>query len=208
MGGCVDGLALFIGIVGVAGTITGSIMGARLGGRYVKESVLIAAEISREAEADRQHQEILNLRKALLVEIDTLKANYMEGIGKHLEAHPDTEPFSYIYPVYQRYFVIFEENAHLIGKVPNDRERELIVQTYTMAKGLLDSYKLNNSMCEKQNYARGLGPVVLGQNYRPVEAEISRIMAVYTPILKKMHFDVLERFKLLRESLLQPIDWG
>lgn len=200
-----DWMTVLVGVVGMAATIVGSVIGARVGGKAVKESVFIAAQKAREAEQERDRQEIANVRKALLAEIVTLKERYMDGIGQRLESHPADTPFVFTYPANQRYFVIFEENAHLIGKIQDDKERDLIVQAYTRGKALLDSYHYNNSWTEKRNYAVGLAPVVIGQNFRPVLAEIDKLMAGYTSVLKRLHHETLAVFEELRASLERPL---
>lgn len=188
-------------------TIIAAILGAVVAGVFTMFGVTRAARAARIAERDRDRQEIANVRKALLAELLSMKDRYMDGIGNHLEEHPEGAAFDCIYPAYQRYFVIFEENARFIGKIPDDRERDLIVNGYTTAKGLLDSYKLNNSMVEKWNYARGLGPAVLGVNSTPVAREIERLLCEYAPVLKDIHRESLELHQQLVESLQQPLQW-
>ena len=185
-----------------------AIIGAVIGGRYVKQGVFIADQKARKAEVERGRQEIENLRKALLVEIEALITSYQENAGAALESFPDGKPITFIYPTHQRYFVIFEENAHLIGKIPDDHERGLIVKAYTQAKGLMDSYQLNNTMTEKHNFAVGLGPVVLGQSSDFVTREIHRVMAEYNPVLKRMHYQALNLASALKESLSKPVKWA
>lgn len=192
-------------VLNVAATIGAAILGAIIAGGAAVASVLLSAKKSRELEQEKERQEVSNLRKALLTEIDTLMLRYMDGMGKMLEAHPSNEPLAIVYPAYQRYFVVFEENAHLIGKIPDDRERELIVGCYNAAKGLLDSYRLNNSMTEKWNYAAGLGPAVLGQNYKAVASEVLRMMKEYVPVLKGLHAEALDLYHQLRTSLSKDL---
>ena len=49
------------------------------------------------------------------------------------------------YQASEDYFTIYNSNAHLIGKIEDDSLRSEIVRTYSRAKGLLDSLRLNNS---------------------------------------------------------------
>jgi hypothetical protein len=205
--GNVDALTIILATIGSLATITASIVGALLGGKYVKSGVMLAAKKSREAENIKERQQIENLRKALLVEIESLVERYMDGVGNQLEAAPNNAPFLWIYPTHQRYFIIYEENAHLIGQIPDDKERELIVKAYNLAKGLLDCLKLNSAMVERHDYAVGLGPVILGSNSMHVQNSIIENMTEYTPVLKGMHNMTIMAYKELKSSLQMPIIW-
>lgn len=202
-----SGVQLETGIGWILAIIV-AVIGATIAGGYVKKGGIIADERAKKAGVEKERQEIENLRKALLTEIVALSSGYQRDVGSVLEDAPNDQPFNMIFPTNQRYFVIYEENAHLIGKVPDDQERELIVITYTRAKGLLDSFHLNNTMTEKRNYAVGLGPALLGMIAQPVIDEINRTMANYTPVLKKQHYDTIEALNELRESLSNPIEWS
>ncbi|MDQ7836430.1 MAG: hypothetical protein RDU24_13700, partial [Humidesulfovibrio sp.] len=110
--------------------IVAAFIGAKVGGKHVERGVLLSAEIARNDSEKAALLEISNFRKALLAEITFLINSYFENIGNVLDAHDEKQPFLYIYPTAQRYFVIYEENADLIGKIKNDHERELIVRCY------------------------------------------------------------------------------
>lgn len=186
-------------------TIVAAYLGARFGGGYVVRGVLLSAEKAEEAAFHNGHTEVANLRKALYAEIVSLRDNYMRGIGQRIENAPDTQPFNWYYPADQRYFVIFEENASAIGRIPDDRERELIVKAYTQAKGLLDSYLFNNKLVEKYAYVIGLGVFVLGPNGSHVQKMIEDQMRGYTPLLKQLHTETMDLINGLSESLAVPL---
>lgn len=48
------------------------------------------------------------------------------------------------YPLTQDYFTTYQSNAHLIGEIENDDLRNLIIEMYSEAKGVVDSYRYNN----------------------------------------------------------------
>lgn len=49
------------------------------------------------------------------------------------------------YPVFSDFFTVYHNNAFLISQVQDDGLRKQIVTTYTLAKGLVDSWRLNTS---------------------------------------------------------------
>ena len=57
--------------------------------------------------------------------------------------------FNYYYPVSQNYFIIYEQNAKLIGGIKDDNIRSLIIECYVLMKGLVDSFGLNNGLVSR-----------------------------------------------------------
>lgn len=51
-------------------------------------------------------------------------------------------------------FTVYRENSHLLGKISDADLRKAIIVTYTQAKGILDTYSLNNRFI--QEYERWL----------------------------------------------------
>lgn len=101
---------------------------------------------------DDQQEKLLirGFIQSIKTEIETLWDVYQEGVGKNLEVLASGEPFLRHYPLTQQeYFTIYEGNSNLVGRVKNEELRKLIVETYTKARGLIDSYRLNNEMLHK-----------------------------------------------------------
>lgn len=192
---------IILSSLGLLGTLLGSILGAWIGGRYAKKSVLIAADKHSEADRNRERQEIANIRKALKTEIDTLFSRYLTTIGKQIEAHETEEPFWYYFPAYQKYYIVFENNAHLVGKIPDDNERKLIVETYSAARGLLDNYLYNNSLIDASLRIRSNDDSILGVKFQHRIYEINEIMRGHAPTLKSSHYAAIRLFELLTISL-------
>lgn len=95
--------------------------------------------------ADAETQAVRAFRKAILTELQSILSHYLESVGNELGKHTKDQPFMVYYQASEDYFTIFNSNAHLIGKVEDDALRSEIVRTYSRAKGLLDSLRLNNS---------------------------------------------------------------
>lgn len=110
-----------------------------------------SARQERKKRHDEERQEIMNYRKAIRSEIVTLWDQYMIGVGSELEKADSTKPFEILYPVGQNYFVFYDSNMSTLAKINDDEEREKIIETYIVAKGLIDSYMYNNSLNEKMD---------------------------------------------------------
>lgn len=83
---------------------------------------------------------------AIEAEIDVLWQRYCRRLRSSLEALPEGAIFDVEWPVRHDYFTVYSANAHLLGRVPDACVRKLIVETYTSARGMLDSLSLNTEM--------------------------------------------------------------
>jgi hypothetical protein len=84
------------------------------------------------------------------------------------------------------YFTIFHSNAFLIGRIDNVELRRLMVQTYTHAKGLIDSYRLNNSMLEKHAQTAAVAQIGIRSSVAQAGAQL-QTLAQYADLLKSSH---------------------
>lgn len=98
--------------------------------------------------------EIFNFIQALHDEIEALWDVYMSKIGNKLESLLENEPLLFIWAAGLGYFTIYDSNAFMISKIKDNDLRKEIVTAYTKAKGLIESYRLNNFLVE--NYFRTL----------------------------------------------------
>ena len=57
--------------------------------------------------------------------------------------------FNYYYPISQNYFIIYEQNAKLIGGIKDYNLRSLIIECYILMKGFVDSFRMNNAMLSR-----------------------------------------------------------
>ncbi|NRO99420.1 hypothetical protein GWC77_26410 [Paraburkholderia sp. NMBU_R16] len=68
------------------------------------------------------------------------------------------EYFNMIYPVSVDAFSIYNASAHMVGKVDDPELRSMIVGTYVQAKGLINSFLLNNELlAEYKSLSRAYG---------------------------------------------------
>jgi hypothetical protein len=84
--------------------------------------------------------------QALHDELDSVFEQYQANMGAFVEALADGAPLLRYYPVISNYFVVFDSNAFLIGRVEDNDLRKLLVWTYVRAKALMDSFRMNNEI--------------------------------------------------------------
>jgi hypothetical protein len=156
-------------------------------------------EVSKQKEQDART--LMGLLQAVHDEIETLWDLYMEGIGHRLEELPNGQALSTYYPVTQEYFTVYNTNAFFIGRIRDNDLRKLIVSTYSKARGLIDSYRLNNDLVQKHEHAYWL----FLQTNSPVHevAVQGRLQALvnYAAALKRLHEDVKRQVQDLLRAL-------
>jgi hypothetical protein len=87
------------------------------------------------------------------------------------------------------YFAIFNSNAILIGRINNVELRRLIVQTCTHAKGLVDSYRLNNALQEKYAQTLAFAQAGIQPSVAQAKNELETLKG-YAEVLKTSHVRV------------------
>lgn len=90
----------------------------------------------------KEHIETQSCIKAIETELKCLYHICKSTFDKELKK--ETNFLSLKYPLNTDYFTIYHHNSDKIGKIPNDKKRELIISTYQQAKFFLDCLKTNN----------------------------------------------------------------
>lgn len=130
-------------LIGMGGALIGGLF-ALVGSYYTN---LLSV---REAKRNEQY-ELVAFLQSINDEMSALWSQYMSTIGRHLIDTPNGNAFLYIWPITQNYFIVYDENSIMFGKVRNEILRKQIITTYIMAKGIVDSY-IHNNMLLKEFY--------------------------------------------------------
>ena len=84
--------------------------------------------------------------EAIREEVQAAWDGYITEIHPMLQALPDGQAFEVVYPVSTETFPIYENGASMVGKIDDPELRRMIVKTYSLARGLISSFQLNNSL--------------------------------------------------------------
>lgn len=107
------------------------------------------------------------------------------------------------------YFTIYNANAFFIGKIKDHDLRKKIVATYSKARGLIDSFRMNNELVQKYEYAF----VLAQESQTPIHQTTAQAryqsLIQYSEALKIRHAElksiVSELLRHLRkEGVLSP----
>ncbi|WP_368871259.1 hypothetical protein [Proteus mirabilis] len=120
-------------------------IGAIVGGMFTLKGVDREAKISRAA-AKRESLELqLSVLKGVKGEIFTLINLYNKRMQHHINDITSGKMLQMSFPIGDDNFTFYEQNAKFIAKL-NDSPRDSIINIYTYARSLIQSFKGNNQL--------------------------------------------------------------
>lgn len=181
------------------------LIGALIGGAVTGFSTYWAVNKAREnaiaLEERKQKSLVTAFLQAMHEEIEHLWNQYYIGAGQQLEALQPGQPFHSYYPVTQEYFTVYVGNASLIGHIEDPNLRKLIVQMYSVARGLIDCYRMNNELVKNYDYWMNLYKITKVPDYQQNALGILQQLCNYAPSLRVFH----DATKKLKEQLLSQL---
>ena len=132
--------------------ITGAVIGGLITGYFALRSA--DKNYKNQLQLTRENEEklIQGLLQAIHDEIETVFERYQETMGAGLEFLKEGEPLLLYYPLVSDYFTVYNGNSFLIGRIPDNDLRKQIIKTYTLAKSMIDSFRMNNDLNQKYEY--------------------------------------------------------
>lgn len=178
------------GIIGIAGAIIGSIVG----GLFTLKAANLSFKEQRNQAEENEKKIIQSLLQAIHDELETIYDRYQETMGSRLEVLSENEGLAFYYPLVSDYFSVYNGNTFLIGRIVDNDLRKQIIKTYTLLKGLVDSFRLNNDLVQKFEHSHKI--------FDETQQEVHKQHA-------QAHYDSLVRYaktlKLSHQSLKQEI---
>lgn len=111
----------------------------------VGAAVWIYARQYKDKKSDDQN-ETRAFVEAICEEVQAAWGGYCIEIHPALQALPDGQHFGVIYPILTETFTIYNNGASMVGKIDDPELRRMIVKTYALARSMISSFQLNNSM--------------------------------------------------------------
>lgn len=179
--------------------IGGALVGALTTGYFSLAAVERSYKKQRRNAEEAEHKVIMGLLQAIHDEIESVCERYDETMGATVESLDDGHALAVYYPLMSDYFSVYNGNAFLIGRVPDNDLRKQIVKTYTRMKGLIDSYRMNNELVRKFEIASEIAQES-GQQIHADRVTIRyRVLVQYAAKLKQGH----REFKKEADALLR-----
>lgn len=132
--------------------ITGAVVGGVITGYFALKSTKNAYDNQLKQAAQNEEKLIQGVLQAIHDEIETVFERYQETMGAKLESLKDGEALLLYYPLVSDFFTVYNGNSFLIGRIPDNDLRKQIIKTYTLAKGMVDSFRMNNDLNQKFEY--------------------------------------------------------
>ncbi|KKL01051.1 hypothetical protein EIK76_07545 [Rheinheimera mesophila] len=178
----------------------GAILGAIVAGYCSIKATQIANKHQREQSLENEKKLLAGLLQSIHDEIETVYERYQETMGARLESLSENNPLVWYYPLVSDFFTIYNSNGFLIGKIPSNDLRKQIIKTCTLSKGMVDSYRMNNDLVGKFEYAHKLFEETGLQVHQNQTNAHFAALVEYAKTLKESHKILkIEVASLLRE---------
>lgn len=150
----------------------------------------------------KQTESFLNAIKS---EISSIWSRYYATIGESIENLKENEGFGSYYPIFDNYFIVYDNNTNLIGNLDKELS-EILVKTYTIAKGLKDSFLCNNKLLNELNRYYDFAQETKIEHYSIQHQTHFTIWQDYGKVVQEMHFKLKESKDILIEKINKELD--
>jgi len=152
-----------------------------------------------------EEREIIEIRHMLLSIRDEIWFTYdafQQRNGKLLENSKEGTPFIHKMPLAEKPFPVYEASVDKIGRIPDDKLRQLIIIGHGQARGMILSIRFNNSLVERFEDADYMARA-MKDDVHHVQRELSLEMLVeYGNSLRRLYKEAVQSV----EELVAAID--
>jgi len=181
--------------------LIGAVIGGLLTGAFSIFAVNKSENFARDSKTKQDKRTLKGLLQALHDELESVNDRYQETMGAQIESLPDGQPLLVYYPVINDFFTVYNANAHLIGTIENNDLRKSIVRTYVLAKGLVDSFRMNNDLVAKYEHWHVRFAETNHELHKQNALAQFSALVIYAKLLKKSHEDVQKSVAELMRTL-------
>lgn len=153
--------------------------------------------VDKASDEKKQIESFLNSIKS---EISSIWSRYYDTIGKSIESLKEDEGFDSYYPIFDNYFIVYDNNTNLIGSLDKELS-EILVKTYIIAKGLKDSFVFNNQLLNEVRRYHDLAQETNIEHYSIQYQTYFGIWQEYGKGIQEMHFKLKESKDILIDNI-------
>lgn len=169
-------------------------------------AAFVAFGLNHYKDKSKKKSDLLSLLKSYRAEIVTVWNQHKSSL-KVTDFNELNLPkgFLSIYPVTYDYFTVYHYNADRIGTINNDELRSNIIRAYSRAKGLVDTFRLNNELVNKVDDLYYQFRLTGNPEFQKImNAELERV-AEYGKIILQRNIELDELIKELTSELDKEI---
>ena len=183
------------GFLTFTATIIGAVVGGAIAGYYSFKATKEAHQNQRTLAEQNEAHIILSLLQSIHDELETVYDNYQENMGHRLESLNEGQALIFYYPLVSDFFSVYNGNTILLGRIKNNDLRKSIIKTYTLGKGLIDSFRMNNDLVQKFEYWDGIYAETKSQVHLDKTLAQHQSLIEYAKVLKKQHYILKDNVK-------------
>ena len=180
-------------LVNLVAGVSGAVVGGGIAGYFSIKATEKAFKNQRLLAQENEAQLLNNFLLAIYDELDTLYDRYSDTVGGYIEELKEGDALNFYYPVVSDFFIVYNGNSFLLGKIDDDVLRKKIVATYTLAKGLIDSFHLNNELVSKFEFANKLYYESKSDIHKEQASAHYQQLIAYAKTLKAGHYEFKEQ---------------
>jgi len=181
--------------------IIGAIVGGLITGFFALESTRRSFKNQREHADENEKRLIQGLLQAIHDEIETVYERYQETMGSRLESLGEGGALTFYYPLVSDFFSVYNGNAFLLGRIPENDLRKQIIKTYTLSKGMVDSFRLNNDLVQKFEHSNKVFEETKHDVHKQHSIAHYNSLVEYAKTLKQGHQSLKQEIVSLLRSL-------
>jgi len=182
-------------------TLIGAIAGGVITGYFSSKATKVAHANQKEIALENENQIIRSLMQALHDELETIFDNYQENMGNRLESLDDGKPLFFYYPLVSDFFNVYNGNTFLLGRIKDNDLRKSIIKTYTLGKGMVDSYRMNNDLVQKFEHWDSVYAETQSKFYLEKARAQQQGLIEYARVLKQQHATLKQNVHATLRSL-------
>ncbi len=184
--------------------ITGAIIGGLIAGYFALEATRRSFKNQRIHAEENEEKIILSLMQAIHDEIETIYDRYQETMGARIETLNEGEALVFYYPLVSDFFTVYNGNSALIGRISDNDLRKQIIKTYTLSKGMIDSFRMNNELVQKCEHSNKIYEETQKEAHKQHAAAHYQLLIEYAKSLKQSHImlkqEIANLLRVLRKN--------
>ena len=134
-------LSSLLNSTGFLAAIVGAVVGGLIAGGFTVWSQGQSNKAQRRRDRETDNEQIKGTLHAIATELETFKVRFVDGFRENFVEPDQQKPYDHLPKIVgfrHPYFVVFDSNASLLGRVTNAALRREIVSTYVKLKAVVD----------------------------------------------------------------------